>query len=63
MWLAETRAFLEGLGMQTNDPVILVTHAVTISAIARTGASSGEAVLLNLNGTAEPDFADRLIVR
>lgn len=62
-WLAETRAFLEGLGTETAEPVILVTHAVTISAIARTGASSGEAVLLTLNGTGEPDFAGRLMVR
>ena len=40
-----------------------MTHAVTISAIAGVSVGSGEAVLLDLNGTAEPTFAERLIVR
>lgn len=62
-WLAETRNLLIQLGRQTDEPVIMVTHAVTISAIAGVSAGSGEAVLLDLNATAEPVFAERLVVR
>ena len=62
-WLAETRSLLIQLGSQTDEPVIMVTHAVTISAIAGVSAGSGEAVLLDLNATAEPVFAERLVVR
>ena len=62
-WLAELRDYLALLGKKTDEPVILVTHAVTIYAIAGTSAGSGEAILLNLNGTGAPDFAERLMVR
>ena len=62
-WLAKLRDYLSLLGRRTDEPVILVTHAVTISAIAGVSAGSGEAILLNLNGTGSPDFAERLIVR
>ena len=62
-WLAELREHITLLGRRTDEPVIMVTHAVTISAIAGVSVGSGEAVLLDLNGTAEPTFAERLIVR
>ena len=62
-WLAELRDYLSLLGRRTDEPIILVTHAVTISAIAGVSAGSGEAILLNLNGTGSPEFAERLIVR
>lgn len=62
-WLEELRDHIALLGQRTDEPVIMVTHAVTISAIAGTGVRSGEAVLLDLNGTGEPDFVERLTVR
>lgn len=62
-WLTELRGMLARLDRQTDMPVILVTHAVTISAIAGTSASSGGAILLDLNGTGAPDFAGRVTVR
>lgn len=62
-WLAELREHIILLGRRTDEPVIMVTHAVTISAIAGEAAGSGEAILLDLNGTAEPAFAERLVVR
>ena len=62
-WLAETRALLARLGHRTDEPVIFVTHAVTVYAIAGTSVSSGEAVLLDLNGTGEPKFAERVKIR
>lgn len=62
-WLAELRARIGLLGRRTDEPVIMVTHAVTISAIAGTSAGSGEAILLDLNGTGSPDFAGRVTVR
>lgn len=62
-WLTALREHIALLGHRTDRPVILVTHAVTISAIAGTSAGSGEAVLLDLNGTAEPTFTQRLTVQ
>ena len=62
-WLTELRDRLILLGRRTDEPVIMVTHAVTIAAIAGVSASSGEAVLLDLNGTAEPAFAKKVTVR
>ena len=62
-WLEELRDHIVLLGQRTDEPVVMVTHAVTISAIAGAGVSSGEAVLLDLNGTREPDFVERLTVR
>ncbi len=62
-WLAKLRAHIWLLGGRTDEPVIMVTHAVTISAIAGTGAGSGEAILLDLNGTGSPDFAERVMIR
>ncbi len=62
-WLAELRDHIVLLGRRTDEPVIMVTHAVTVSAIAGTSVGSGEAVLLDLNGTARPVFAERLTVR
>jgi hypothetical protein len=62
-WLAELRARIGLLGRGTDEPVIMVTHAVTISAIAGTSAGSGDAILLDLNGTGSPDFAEQVIIR
>jgi hypothetical protein len=37
--------------------VILVTHQVTISALTGRGAASGEAVVLEVDGTGQPPVA------
>ena len=42
------------------DLIILVTHLVTISAIANEGVSSGEGVLLKLNEDAPYEIVGRL---
>ena len=47
------RAFLASLP-QDGPPVILVTHQVTISAITGRGTASGEAVVLEADGSEEP---------
>lgn len=47
------RTFLADLP-EDGPPVILVTHQVTISAIAGHGAVSGEAVVLEADGTGQP---------
>ena len=62
-WLEETRSLLLQFGRRTDEPVILVTHAVTIEAIAGVSVGSGEAVLLDLHPIGPPTFAERLIVR
>jgi hypothetical protein len=59
----ELRARIGLLGRRTDEPVIMVTHAVTMSAISGTSAGSGDAILLDLNGTGSPDFAERVIIR
>jgi hypothetical protein len=47
------RTFLAELP-EEGPPVILVTHQVTISAIAGHGARSGEAVVVQADGTGQP---------
>lgn len=51
--LQALRAFLAELP-EDGPPVILVTHQVTISAIAGHGTVSGEAVVLEADGTGQP---------
>ena len=51
--LEALRTFLAELP-EDGPPVILVTHQVTISAMAGHGAVSGEAVVLQANGTGQP---------
>ena len=51
--LQALRAFLAELP-EDGPPVILVTHQVTISAIAGHGTVSGEAVVLEADGTRQP---------
>ena len=51
--LEALRTFLADLP-EDGPPVILVTHQVTISAIAGHGAVSGEAVVLEADGTGQP---------
>jgi len=53
--LAALRDFLAKLDPGGDTPVVLVTHFVTISAITGDGVSSGEARVLRLNGTADPE--------
>lgn len=62
-WLAELREHIAVLGRRTDEPVIMVTHAVTIAALAGVSVGSGEAILLDLNGTGAPTYAERLLVR
>lgn len=52
--LAALRRFIEGLGTRTDQPVILVTHFVTIAAMTGRGVGSGEASVLKLDGTGTP---------
>ncbi len=52
------RAFLKSLPID-GEPVFLVTHQVTISAITGSGAASGEAVILKLQSEGEPLAAGR----
>jgi phosphohistidine phosphatase SixA len=53
--LAALRAFLAGL--RPDGPlVVLVTHQVTIAAITGRGAASGEAVVLEADGSGEPEI-------
>jgi phosphohistidine phosphatase SixA len=47
------RAFLAALP-EDGPPLILVTHQVTISALAGHGAASGEAVVMKADGTGQP---------
>ena len=47
------RRFLAGLA-EDGPPVILVTHQVTIAAITGRSAASGEAVVLEVDGTGRP---------
>jgi phosphohistidine phosphatase SixA len=51
--LEALRTFLAELP-EEGPPVILVTHQVTISAIAGQGARSGEAVVMQADGTGQP---------
>lgn len=51
--LEALRAFLARLP-EDGPPVILVTHQVTISAIADVGAASGAAVVLRADGSGQP---------
>jgi len=60
--VSATRAFLASLGERTNRPVVLVTHFVTISAIAGTSVRSGAGILLDLNGTADPVLVRRFVI-
>lgn len=45
---------------EDGPPVILVTHQVTISAIAGHGTASGEAVILKADGTGQPTVVGRI---
>jgi broad specificity phosphatase PhoE len=54
--LAALRDFLANLEPGGDAPVVLVTHFVTISAVTGDGVSSGEARVLRLDGTAEPEM-------
>jgi len=57
--LAALRAFLAGL--PTDGPlVVLVTHQVTIAGITGRGAASGEAVILEADGSGEPEIVGRI---
>jgi phosphohistidine phosphatase SixA len=57
--LEALREFLAGL--PADGPlVILVTHQVTIAAITGQGAVSGEAVVLEADGSAEPEILGRI---
>ena len=51
--LAALRAFVAGLP-QNAPLVVMVTHQVTISAMAGRGVASGHGVLLQLDGSAQP---------
>jgi phosphohistidine phosphatase SixA len=51
--LATLRALLAELP-EDGPPVILVTHQVTVSALAGQGTASGEAVVLKADGTRQP---------
>lgn len=51
--LEALRGFLAALPAD-GPPVILVTHQVTIAAIADRGTASGEAVVLEVDGTGQP---------
>lgn len=57
--LEALRAFLAELP-DDGPPVILVTHQVTISAIAGHGTASGEAVVLKADGTGQPPVVGRI---
>jgi broad specificity phosphatase PhoE len=57
--LEALRAFLAGLS-EIGPPVILVTHQVTISAVAGHGAASGEAIVLKADGTGQPPVVGRI---
>ena len=61
-WLTELRTLLLQFGRRTDEPVVMVTHAVTIQAIAGVSAGSGEAVLLDRHAIGPPTFAEQLIV-
>ena len=56
------KALRKFIAQQPSDGVlvILVTHLVTISAIADEGVSSGEGVLIELNGDAPYGVVGRL---
>jgi phosphohistidine phosphatase SixA len=54
--LQALRRFLADLP-EHGPPVILVTHQVTISAIAGRNAASGEAIVLAADGTGQPPVA------
>jgi phosphohistidine phosphatase SixA len=54
--LEALRRFLADLA-EDGPPVILVTHQVTISALTGRGAASGEAVVLEVDGTGQPPVA------
>ncbi|CAO3409115.1 histidine phosphatase family protein [Azospirillum largimobile] len=60
--LVELRQFLADLP-RDGQPVVLVTHQVTVTALTGIFPASGEAVLLRANGTPDPDRIDRLPTR
>jgi phosphohistidine phosphatase SixA len=51
--LEALRAFVAALP-EDGPPVVLVTHQVTISALTGHGAASGEAVVMQVDGTGQP---------
>jgi phosphohistidine phosphatase SixA len=63
---ADREPALEALGAflarlpEDGPPVILVTHQVTISAVAGHGAASGEAIVLKADGTGQPPVVGRI---
>ncbi|AWB06942.1 histidine phosphatase family protein (plasmid) [Azospirillum humicireducens] len=60
--LTELRQFLADLP-RDGQPVVLVTHQVTVTELTGIFPASGEAVLLRVNGTPDPDRLDRLPTR
>ena len=60
--ITELRQFLADLP-RDGQPVVLVTHQVTVTALTGIFPASGEAVLLRANGTPNPDQIDRLPTR
>lgn len=60
--ITELRQFLADLP-RDGQPVVLVTHQVTVTALTGIFPASGEAVLLRANGTPNPDQLDRLPTR
>ena len=56
--ITELRQFLADLP-RDGQPVVLVTHQVTVTALTGIFPASGEAVLLRANGTPNPDQLDR----
>ncbi len=57
--MTELRAFLQALPVD-GPPLVMVTHQVNISALTQAFMSSGEGVVLRLNGTTEPTVVGRI---
>lgn len=57
----QLRQFLADLP-RDGKPVVLVTHQVTVTALTGIFPASGEAVLLRVNGTPDPERIDRVRV-
>ena len=59
--ITQLRQFLADLP-RDGKPVVLVTHQVTVTALTGIFPASGEAVLLRVNGTPDPERIDRVRV-
>lgn len=57
--MTDLREYLRTLPVKT-PPIVMVTHQVTISALTGEFMSSGEGIVLQLNGTAHPAVVGRL---